>query len=253
MATTHAHRRAAPRRSALDHETAMRLAEREYGRYLDVLRALDPEDWARPTDCPAWDVRAMAAHNLGMAEMAASLRETARQNVKAARRGGVFIDALTALQVEEHADLTPEQVIARYASVAPRAARGRRRRSALLRRAPLPGAQDVGGVPERWTYGYLVDTILTRDTWMHRVDTARATGRDLVLTPEHDGAIVADVVQEWAGRHGAPCTLTLTGRAGGGWTFGAGGPQLELDAVEFCRTVSRRAHGTGLLDVEVPF
>ena len=38
--------------------------------------------------------------------------------------------------------------------------------------------------------------ILTRDTWMHRVDISRATGRDLVLTAEHDGRIVADVVDE---------------------------------------------------------
>jgi uncharacterized protein (TIGR03083 family) len=257
MTPTEAPRRPAARRSALDHETAMQLAEHEYGRYLDLLRTLGPADWGRPTDCPAWDVRAMAAHNLGMADMAASLRETARQNVKAGRRGGVFIDALTGLQVEERADLTPEQVVARYAEAAARAARGRRRRPALLRRAVLPGTQDVGGVAERWTYGYLVDTILTRDTWMHRIDTARATCRELVLTPDHDGLIVADVVAEWAGRHGATCTLTLTGPAGGRWTYGSArpgsDPDLELDAIEFCRTVSRRAQGRGLLDVEVPF
>jgi uncharacterized protein (TIGR03083 family) len=253
MTTTDVRGATAPRRSALDHETAMRLAATEYGRFLDLLRSLEPADWTRPTDCPAWDVRAMAAHNLGMAEMAASMRETARQNVKAGRRGGVFIDALTALQVEERADLTPEQIVARYATAGPRAARGRRRRPDLMRRAAMPGTQDVGGVAERWTFGYLIDTILTRDTWMHRVDTARATGRDLVLTPDHDGAIVTDVVAEWAGRHGAACALTLTGPAGGRWTFGTGGPELDLDAVEFCRTVSRRAQGRGLLDVEVPF
>jgi uncharacterized protein (TIGR03083 family) len=253
MTTTDTPGRAAPRRSTLDRETAMRLAGQEYGRYLALLRRLDAADWARPTDCPAWDVRAMAAHNLGMAEMAASLRESTRQNVKAGRRGGVFIDTLTALQVEERADLTPEQLVARYAEAAPRAARGRRRRPALMRRAAMPGTQEVGGVAERWTFGYLLETILTRDTWMHRVDTARATGRELVLTPDHDGVIVADVVQEWAGRHGEPCTLTLTGPVGGRWTFGSGGPDLELDAVEFCRTVSHRAEGSGLLAQEVPF
>lgn len=49
------------------------------------------------------------------------------------------------------------------------------------------------------------------------------------------------------------CRLTLTGAAGGCWSFGAGGPSIELDAVEFCRVVSRREPGTGLLDTEVPF
>jgi hypothetical protein len=74
-----------------------------------------------------------------------------------------------------------------------------------------------------------------------------------VLTPEHDGAIVADVVAEWGRRHGQPYTLHLTGPAGGRWSNGSGGPELELDAVDFCRILSGRAHGEGLLETEVPF
>jgi len=241
------------RRSAFDRTTAMRLATDEYRRYLDQLRSLSGPDWERPTDCPAWDVRAMATHNLGMAEMVASMREYARQNAGAARAGGDFLDALTAGQVRERAGLGPAQVVQRYAAVLPRAARGRRRRSVQLGWAPMPVPQPVNGVGERWSFGFVFDTILTRDTWMHRVDTAQATGRPLVLTPEHDGVLVADVVAEWAARHGRPCTLTLTGPAGGTWSFGAGGPALELDAVTFCRTVSRRVPGEDLLDVEVPF
>ena len=251
MTTTRTRPTAPPRRSALDRDTAMRLAATEYGRYLDQLRSLDEADWGRATDCPAWDVRAMAGHCLGMAEFGASLPTMARQNVVATRRGGEFIDALTDLQVQERRDLTRDQVIARYADVAAPAVRGRRRRSVLMGRLPMPGAQTINGTPERWTFGYLFDTILTRDTWMHRVDTARATGRDLVLTPEHDGALVADVVAEWAGRHGQPHTLTLTGPAGGRW--GTGGRELELDAVEFCRVLSGRGEGEGLLGVMVPF
>ncbi|MBC3192863.1 maleylpyruvate isomerase family mycothiol-dependent enzyme [Pseudonocardia sp. C8] len=235
----------------------MRLAATEYGRYLAQLRSLSPEEWAAPTDCPAWDVRQMAAHNLGMAVMAASAPEMVRQNVKAQLRqrkhGGLLIDCLTGLQVEERAGMSPDEIVARYAEAGPRAARGRRSRPAWLRRAPMPDRQVVGGVAERWTWGFLFDTILTRDTWMHRMDTARATGRAPELTAGHDGALVADVVAEWAERHGSPCTLTLTGPAGGRWEFGAGGAELELDAVEFCRVVSRRAPATELLDTEVPF
>jgi len=48
-------------------------------RFLDLIRTLDDTDWAAPTDCPAWDVRAMATHNLGMAVMASSFREMVRQ------------------------------------------------------------------------------------------------------------------------------------------------------------------------------
>jgi uncharacterized protein (TIGR03083 family) len=242
-----------PRRPALDRPTAMRLAADEYLRYLQVLRGLSADDWTRPTDCPAWDVRAMAGHNLGMAEMVASIREGVRQQVKASRRPGIPIDALTGLQVEERAHLTTQELIARYATAGPKAARGRKRVPAFLRNRTIPEPQVIDGEEERWVFGFLFDTILTRDTWMHRIDTSRAIGADLVLTAQHDGVIVADVVREWAERHGSPCRLHLSGPAGDTWTFGSGGPELELDAIEFCRIVSGRGTGDGLLGRHVPF
>jgi uncharacterized protein (TIGR03083 family) len=245
--TTHA------RRSALDRTTAFRLAETEYRRYLDQLRSLGPDDWSRATDCPAWDVRALAAHNLGQAELAGSLLEFFRQFVAVSRRAETGVDALTAHQVEARRALTPADIVARYSRVMARAIRGRRRRSTLVGRLTLPQKQVINGTEESWTFGYLFETILTRDTWMHRVDTAQATGQPMVLTAEHDGVLVADVVTEWAARHGAPFTLQLTGPAGGHWKVGGGGEELSLDAVLFARTLSGRAAGEGLLAVEVPF
>jgi uncharacterized protein (TIGR03083 family) len=242
-----------PRRSTLDRATALRLAATEYQRYFDLRRALDPDDWSRSTDCPGWNVRAMAGHNLGMAEMAASLPEMVRQFVAMSRRPEVGVDAMTAHQVEARQRLAPTEVIDRYAAVLPRAVRGRGRRSAVLGRMTMPDRQPVNGVEESWTFGYLFETILTRDTWMHRVDIAEATGRAVVLTPEHDGVLMADLVAEWAGRHGAPYELHLTGPAGGHWSSGAGGEELTLDAVLFARTISGRAPGSGLLGVQVPF
>jgi uncharacterized protein (TIGR03083 family) len=244
---------ARPRASALPRAVADRLAATEYDRVLAVLRDLTADDWAKPTACPGWDVKAMAGHLLGMAEFAASPRETMRQARAARRAGGVWIDALTALQVAEHACLTPAELVARFAAVAPRAARGRRRVPGLLRRRRLPDDQPVGDSTEPWTYGYVVETIATRDNWMHRMDIAAATGRPPVLTADHDGVLIADVAREWAGRHGQPCALTLAGPAGGSFRFGAGGPGLELDAVGFCRILAGRGHGAGLLAVQVPF
>jgi uncharacterized protein (TIGR03083 family) len=243
-----------PRRPVLPRPTAMRLAATEYQRLLDVLRSLAPTDWAEPTECTGWDVRAMAAHALGMVEMAASLQEQSRQVRTARRRGGVFIDALTALQVEERAGMSAEQIIDRFAARAPRAARGRRRTPSLVRRRRLPDRQPVGGRDEAWTVGYLVDVILTRDPWMHRIDIVRVTGAQHVLTADHDAVVVADVVAEWAQRHGQAYTLRLSGPAGGTWANGSGGPHIELDAVEFCRVLSGRGGpGAGLLGTQVPF
>jgi uncharacterized protein (TIGR03083 family) len=246
-----------PRTPALDRATAMRLAETEYQRFAGLLRSLRPDDWPKPTECEGWDVRAMAAHALGMVEMAASIREQARQNraakARQEQRGGLFIDALTGVQVDERAAMTPQQIVDRFAARSPKAAKGRRRAPGFVRRRRLPVLQDVDGRQEAWTIGYLIDVILTRDPWMHRVDIARASGAQLVLSAEHDGLLIADVVAEWAARHGRPVTLRLTGAAGGTWSYGAGGPEIEADAIEFCRAVSGRGPAEGLLSTQVPF
>lgn len=246
-----------PLKSALDRKLAMRLAATEYQRFLDLLRSLDRDDWAKPTECPGWDVRATAAHTLGMVEMAASVREQGRQNKAATARherdGGLFIDALTGLQVNERTDWTPQQIVDRLAARAPKAAKGRKRAPGFIRRKRVPVPQDVGGTEESWTFGFLIDVILTRDPWMHRIDIARATGADLVLTADHDGVLVADVVAEWAARHGRPYELHLAGPAGGQWSRGSDGPKITMDAVEFCRAISGRAPADGLLTTQVPF
>ncbi len=242
---------AAPRRSALDRTTAMRLAATEYGRFLTQVQRLQPGQWTEPTDCAGWDVRALVAHVVGMTEMSASLLEQLRQMRAARRAGGEFIDALTALQVAKHAADSTGQLVARYAVVGPQAARGRRRTPGLVRSRTMPMLQTVGSAKEEWTFGFLVDVILTRDTWMHRVDVSRATGLDLDLDAGHDGVLVADVVAEWAARHGQPCTVELSGPAGGRWAFGSGGTHVAQDAVDFCRGVSGR--GEPALGTPVPF
>src|SRR5919112_866299 len=172
-----------------------------------VLAALGPDDWPLSTECPNWDVRQMGCHMVGMAAMATSPWEQKRQQRKAASevaaRGVAPLDALTGLQVSERADWTPAQVVEGARKVGPRAARGRRLTPGFLRRRELPAPQTVNGRVEHWSIGYLVDVILTRDPWMHRMDIARATKRDPQLTAEHDGVIVADVVAEWARRHDA--------------------------------------------------
>jgi hypothetical protein len=120
----------------------------------------------------------------------------------------------------------------------------------------MPQSQEVNGVTEPWTLGYLIDVILTRDPWMHRMDIAAATGTAPPLTAGHDGVIVADVVAEWAGRHGKDFELTLTGPAGGTWRAGANGPAWTLDAIDFCRAISRRPASLALdelMNTEVPY
>ena len=86
---------------------------------------------------------------------------------------------------------------------------------------------------------YLTDTIYTRDMWMHRLDLCRATGREMILTPEHDGRIVALVVRDLARK--LPTAITaglvyeLTGPSGGVWRLGGDreAVRIRLDALAF--------------------
>jgi hypothetical protein len=184
------------------------------------------------------------------ADPAETQRQLTAAHREADERGILRLDAQTALHVREHAELGPAEAAAAVREWAPRALAGRTATSAEVRAATLstglPGEAD-------WTYAYLLDVIFTRDVWMHRVDICRATGQPLVLTPEHDGRIVADVVVDWARRHGRPFTLRLDGPAGGSYTAGQDGPELRYDAVEFCRALSGRGPAGAPLDTRVPF
>jgi len=250
----------------LSHDDAMQLQAAELQRTVELLGSLDDRDWSTQTECPAWDVRRMYLHVLGACDAGASMKENLHQ-MRAAKahqkaEGGPLEAGLSAVQVRERLDLTPADLLERLSVVAPVTVRKRTKTPALMRRVRL---KIDGPVVEKWALGYLIDTIYLRDLWMHRVDACRATGRELVLSEDHDGRIIADVVAEWARRHGQPFTLTLTGAAGGRYTSsGADRPAgstpvdvptafLELDAVEFCRTLAGRTPGTGLLDTIVPF
>ena len=245
----------------IERPTAMRLAQTEYQRVTNAVDSLQPEDWTRPTDCTAWDVRQLVAHIAGQANLFSTPLELAHQmrGAKARERPGQEgVDALTAFQVEERQHLGSEELCAELHRVGPRGAKGRRRIPGFLRRKRLPGTEVVNGVPETWSLGYLTDVILTRDAWMHRLDLARATGQDPVRTADHDGVIVADVVAEWARRHGRPYLLELTGAAGGSWSSGTGGEEIVMDAADFCRVLSGRpgpdgGQPWGLLTTQVPF
>jgi uncharacterized protein (TIGR03083 family) len=238
----------------VEHDEGMAVAATEYERLLQVVDGLVPEDWTRRTDCPDWDVRDMVTHVLGFMKANADHAETERQLTLAHRdaqeQGINRLDAQTGRHVHEHAALGPADVRTAVHDWAPRALAGRTAAPAAVRAVTfstgLPGESD-------WTYAYLLDVIFTRDVWMHRVDISRATGRPMVLTPEHDGRIVADVVADWARRHGRPFTLRLEGPAGGSYTAGSGGPELQFDAVEFCRSLSGRGSADVPLATRVPF
>ena len=123
----------------------------------------------------------MAGHVLGMTETFTGLGKFASTMRAGGKRAGdgPFIDGLTAVQVDATAGLSTGELIDRLEAAGPVAARWRARRR-LMRHIPMK--EEIDGVKETWQLGYLVDIILTRDTWMHRADIAKATGKPMELT-----------------------------------------------------------------------
>ena len=236
---------------AMRHSDWMDAATEEYRRLGVLLADLTDDEWRRPTDCSEWDVRELVAHLVGAAEAGASMRALVHQarRGRRLRPGEPGVEGMNAVQVQERADADPARLRADLASIGARAVRRRSGLPAALRALRVPFGPPLGTKP----LGYLMDRIYTRDAWMHRIDIARATGRTPELTADHDGRIVADVVAEWASAHGQPYRMTLTGPAGGSWSAGDDGEEHSLDAVEFCRILSGRAAGTGLLAHAIPF
>lgn len=232
------------------------LAEEEYRRWADALGRLGPDDWAKPTDCDGWTVRDMAGHVLGAMRAAASVREQMNQQREIGKRvkasGENQVDVMTALQIERTADLSAADITAETQRLVGPAAKGRAKTPALLRRF-MTFDVEMGLIDETWTLGYLVDTILTRDILMHRIDLARAAGSVPDMTGAHARRLVGDIVREWGDRHERAFELELSGDGGGRFSRGASGERLELATVDFLRNLSGRGSDDGVYGHQVPF
>jgi len=232
---------------------ARRLAGDEFARFAELAAALTPQEWAMPTDCTAWDVRTIALHVLGSADAQASAGEFAHQ----LRRGlplnkqidsHHWVDGLNELQVREREQLSGAELVAQLTAAGPKAVKGRWGTPAPMRYLPLPFGPPLGWRPLK----YLLDVGFTRDVWCHRIDICHATGRPMDLTPDHDGRLVADIVAEWAQLHGQPFDLVLDGPAGGAFRHGRDGEHVQIDAIDFIRTLAGRRPGSGVLANPLP-
>ena len=236
------------------HKEGMALAENEYRRYADMLGTLQPEDWAIPTVNTEWNVKQLTQHVLGFAESNASFRVFVKGMRAGKKRAAVrgydhFIHGMNEVQVEERAHLTVGELIAKWEATWPKALKGRRTFPPFMRPIPLDFGPVIGKKPMG---SYLMDVVFTRDTWMHRIDTCRAVGLEPVLTPEHDGRLLEDMVAEWTRLHDLSITLHLEGPAGGTFVRGTGDEELTIDAVDWIWILSGRGTGTGVLTHELP-
>ena len=152
-----------------------------------------------PTDCTGWDVRKVVLHVLGSGDAQASVRVFVHQ----LRRGiplnkqidsHHWVDGMNELQIRERDALSNDDVVAQLKAVGPKAVQGRWATPMPMRHLPMPFGPPIGWVPLK----YLLDVGFTHDVWCHRIDIHEAIGRPMVISAEHDGRLVADIVAEWA-------------------------------------------------------
>jgi len=159
-----------------------------------------------------------------------------------------WVDGLNELQIRERSQLSNDEVVARVEAVGAKAVKGRFGTPLPMRYIPVPLGDPIGWKP----VNYLLEVGFTRDVWAHRIDIHAALGRPMQIDSAHDGRLVADIVREWAEVHGDPFDLHLTGTAGGTFNQGEGGENVEMDALDFVRTLAGRLPGAGVMRHPLP-
>lgn len=215
-------------------DEAYRLLVTALERFLTLVENLSAEDWNRPTACTQWSVRDMLAHQAGGYANGASLRELIHQMSSLPKNGQLPEDAMNAAQLRDRAGRGPAELLDELRRVGPVAARRWAYDYALLKLVSIP--HPVAG---NFSLRHLMWVTHSRDTWMHRLDICRATGRPFEQTAEHDGRIAAlvmrDVAEALARKASPSLVFELTGIAGGTWKIGQGEPAaaIRMDVLEF--------------------
>lgn len=213
--------RDAARIEPLTRSRAADITEAEVTAFQQLVATLDRADWEQSTHNAGWRVRDVVAHVAGQYEELARIATFLRRLRTGRRRypDRIALDAHNQVQIDELAGLSSPELVARLGRYGPTGVRAVRRIPGLVRRLPSTLFFPEPPLPDR-TLGYMFDVLTSRDTWMHRLDIARATGRPFTVG-EHDRHIVAQVLRDLGRRWNGPAvTLELTGAAGGVWTVG---------------------------------
>ena len=136
-----------------------------------LLRSLTDEDWSRQTDCPGWDVRAVAAH---LAHLESELAGNPQEDVEVPTLAHVVspMGAYTEGGPVARRGWDAEEVVDELETSAAT------RLAALRAEPPTDGAVPAPVTPGNigWTW----ETLLSNralDVWMHEQDVRRAVGR----------------------------------------------------------------------------
>jgi uncharacterized protein (TIGR03083 family) len=224
-----------------DRRAAADVTEAEVHAFRKLAGDLAAADWDRPVMSEGWRVREVVAHVAGQLEEQAKFSLLLRRLRLARKRypDRIVLDGHNQVQIDEMAGATPADLLAHLDRYGPAGMKAIRRMPAPIRRLPSRWFFPDPPLPEP-DLAYVMDVLAARDTWMHRVEVARATGRPFAVDG-HDaevvGVVLRELVQAW---RGPALTLVVTGAASGDWRLGAGGETVPADAVELMLHLSGR-------------
>jgi uncharacterized protein (TIGR03083 family) len=216
-------------------DEAYNLLMTELGRFMGLVETLGLEDWGKPTACSAWTVRDILAHQAGGYASGSGYKELIHQYINLPKWGQLPEDRINEVQLSERSGKSPAELMAELRRVGPVAAQKWAYQFRLLKLVTIPHGT-AGSLGLR----HLMWVIHSRDTWMHRLDICRATGRKFEQSAEHDGRIAALVMRDVVkavgrGLDGQSIAFDLTGVSGGGWKIGEGqaAASVRMDVLDF--------------------
>jgi len=136
-----------------------------------LLRSLDAEDWARPTDLPGWDVKSVASH---LAHLESELSGVKQERVELPQRDHYndTSSRYTELGIVAREQRTGPEITDELEECA------QNRHERLLADPPTDGKGEPPRTPGK--VGWDWETLLSNrvvDVWMHEQDIRRATNR----------------------------------------------------------------------------
>jgi uncharacterized protein (TIGR03083 family) len=209
-----------------------------------LLRGLDPDDWAKPTDLPGWNVRYIAAH---LAHLESDLAGNPQKQVDVPELPHIKspMSVFTESGPLARADWTTDEIIEELESSAAKRDDQLRAMMPLDPTAPGDGLAALAG----WDFATLLSNRVF-DQWMHQQDIRRAVGKPGGLAGPggaHALAVSSRSIPFVVGKRVAPppgttVILDITGEhpATLGATVGGDGRAARLDAVPADPTVHIR-------------
>ncbi|GLY72955.1 maleylpyruvate isomerase family mycothiol-dependent enzyme [Actinoallomurus iriomotensis] len=199
--------------------------------FIDLLRRLDGDEWDRPTVCPGWSVKDVAAHVLGDHVGRLSIHRDGFHALHP--RDGeafpVFLDRINDAWVDAARRISPPLLVELLAAVADQII-------AFWRTVDL----DALGGPVRWAgpepHPYWLDVAREyTEFWTHQQQICEATGRPGLTDPHYVGPVIETflrglpyTLRDVAAPQGTGFQLTVTGPGGGDWTCTRGPDRWRL-------------------------